>query len=76
RHRMGSAALSASERFDPARIAESHESLFTELVARGARGRGHSPLRTALHRTRGTVLDRAYALRYKAADVLRKGKAA
>ncbi|MET8380833.1 glycosyltransferase family 4 protein [Streptomyces microflavus] len=76
RHRMGSAALSASERFDPARIAESHESLFTELVARGARGRGHGPLRTALHRTRGTVLDGAYALRYKAADVLRKGKAA
>ncbi|CAO0828823.1 D-inositol-3-phosphate glycosyltransferase [Streptomyces microflavus] len=55
RHRMGRAALSASERFDPARIAESHESLFAELVARGARGRGHSPLRTALHRTRGTV---------------------
>ncbi|CAM5735842.1 UDP-N-acetylglucosamine--peptide N-acetylglucosaminyltransferase GtfA subunit [Streptomyces microflavus] len=35
-----------------AEIAESHESLFAELVARGARGRGHSPLRTALHRTR------------------------
>lgn len=76
RHRMGRAALSASERFDPARIAERHESLFTELVARGARGRGHSALRTAVHRTRGSVLDGAYALRYKAADALRKRRTA
>ncbi|MFJ1803042.1 glycosyltransferase family 4 protein [Streptomyces sp. NPDC088180] len=76
RHRMGGAALSASARFDPARIAERHESLFTELVARGAQGHGHGALRTALHRTRGSVLDGAYALRYKAADLLRKGRAA
>ncbi|MFJ1786344.1 glycosyltransferase family 4 protein [Streptomyces anulatus] len=76
RHRMGGAALSASARFDPARIAERHESLFAELVARGAQGHGHGVLRTALHRTRGSVLDGAYALRYKAADVLRKGRAA
>ncbi|MFB8107080.1 MULTISPECIES: glycosyltransferase family 4 protein [Streptomyces] len=76
RHRMGRAALSASERFDPARIAERHESLYAGLVARAAGGRGHSPLRTALYRTRGTVLDGAYALRYRAADVLRKGKTA
>ncbi len=74
RHRMGAAALTASARFDPARIAERHESLFSELVARGAQGRGHGALRTALHRTRGGVLDGAYALRYKAADVLRKGR--
>ncbi|WP_432152680.1 glycosyltransferase family 4 protein [Streptomyces sp. bgisy029] len=76
RHRMGGAALAASERFAPERIAERHERLYTELLAQGARARGHGPLRTALHRTRGTVLDGAYALRYKAADVLRKGKAA
>ncbi|MCD9899406.1 glycosyltransferase family 4 protein [Streptomyces sp. MT29] len=76
RHRMGRAALSASERFDPARIAERHERLYTELIAQGTRRRGHGPVRTALHRTRGTVLDGAYALRYKAADVLRKGKTA
>ncbi|WP_030583959.1 glycosyltransferase family 4 protein [Streptomyces anulatus] len=76
RHRMGGAALSASARFDPARIAERHESLFAELVARGTQGSGHSALRTALHRTRGGVLDGAYALRYKVADVLRKGKPA
>jgi glycosyltransferase involved in cell wall biosynthesis len=76
RHRMGGAALSASARFEPARIAERHESLFAELVARGAQKRGHSVLSTALHRTRGSVLDGAYALRHKAADVLRKGKSA
>ncbi|NED27890.1 glycosyltransferase family 4 protein, partial [Streptomyces anulatus] len=45
RHRMGGAALSASARFDPARIAERHESLFAELVARGAQGHGHGALR-------------------------------
>ncbi|CAM5587630.1 hypothetical protein SMICM304S_06396 [Streptomyces microflavus] len=76
RQRMSRAALSASERFDPAQIAERHESLCAELVTRGARGRGHSALRSALHRTRGTVLDGAYALLYKAGDVHCKGKAA
>ncbi|MFE3430967.1 glycosyltransferase family 4 protein [Streptomyces sp. NPDC059171] len=74
RRRMGGAALKASARFDPARVAEQHERLFTELVARGNQGHGHGALRTALHRTRGSVLDGAYALRYKAADVLRKGR--
>ncbi|BFP56216.1 glycosyltransferase family 4 protein [Streptomyces griseus] len=76
RHRMGAAALASSARFDPARIAERHESLYTELLARGAQGRGHSALSTALHRTRGSVLDGAYALRYKAADVLRGKRSA
>ncbi|MFJ3598411.1 MULTISPECIES: glycosyltransferase family 4 protein [unclassified Streptomyces] len=74
RRRMGGAALKASARFDPARVAEQHERLFAELVARGNQGHGHGALRTALHRTRGSVLDGAYALRYKAADVLRKGR--
>ncbi|MCX4968478.1 glycosyltransferase family 4 protein [Streptomyces sp. NBC_00654] len=76
RRRMGAAALAASERFDPARIAERHESLFTELAAHGSRGRTQSALRTAVHRSRGTVLDGAYALRYKAADTIRKGRSA
>ncbi|MFJ9144451.1 MULTISPECIES: glycosyltransferase family 4 protein [Streptomyces] len=76
RHRMGAAALASSARFDPARIAERHESLYTELLARGSQGRGHSALSTALHRTRGSVLDGAYALRYKAADVLRGKRSA
>ncbi|WP_411083683.1 glycosyltransferase family 4 protein [Streptomyces sp. cmx-18-6] len=76
RHRMGKAALTAAARFDPARVAERHENLFTELVAGGARGGGHGALSTAVHRARGAVLDGAYALRYKAADVIRKGRAA
>lgn len=75
RRRMGRAALASSARFDPAPIAERHEKLFTELAAKGARGRSRSVLRTVLHRSRGTVLDGAYSLRYKAADALRKGRA-
>jgi hypothetical protein len=74
RHRAGLAALSASQRFDPSRIAERHERLFTELTSRGPRNRSHGAMSTTLHRARGTVLDGAYALRYKAAAVIRKGK--
>ncbi|WP_228981941.1 glycosyltransferase family 4 protein [Streptomyces sp. DH12] len=78
RRRAGQAALAASRRFDPARIAERHEAIFTELVARGPGsgpgGRGR--VRDALHRARGAVLDTAFTLRYQAADVLRKGKRA
>lgn len=76
RHRMGRAALAASRRFDPARVAERHEKLFTDLVARGPRQHTQGALRSTLHRARGTLLDGAYALRYKAADVIRKGNAA
>ncbi|MEU7569613.1 glycosyltransferase family 4 protein [Streptomyces fradiae] len=76
RRRYGRAALEGSSRFDPVRIAERHEALYAELVARGggagSRGRG----RDALHRARGAVLDLAYTARYRAADVLRKGKPA
>ncbi|MET7365194.1 glycosyltransferase [Streptomyces sp. NPDC005566] len=75
RRRMGRAARASSARFDPAPIAERHEKLFAELAAQGPRGRSRSALRTVLHRSRGTVLDGAYALRYKAADALRKGRA-
>ncbi|MGA5422341.1 glycosyltransferase family 4 protein [Streptomyces lavendulocolor] len=76
RRRTGQAALAASQRFDPVRIAERHEALFAELVEGGANGRSRGRLRDALHRTRGAVLDAAYSARYKAADVLRKGKPA
>ncbi|MEU0275722.1 glycosyltransferase family 4 protein [Streptomyces sp. NPDC006307] len=76
RRRTGEAALAASRRFDPARIAERHEAIFAELVARGANGRSRSRVRDTLHRTRGAVLDAAFTVRYKAADVLRKGKPA
>ncbi|MBT2508289.1 glycosyltransferase family 4 protein [Streptomyces sp. ISL-98] len=76
RRTMGAAALKSSARFDPARIAERHEALFTELVARGANGRSRSRLQDALYLSRGAVLDGAYSLRYKAASVLRKGQTA
>ncbi|MFF8832745.1 glycosyltransferase family 4 protein [Streptomyces sp. NPDC015131] len=74
RRRTARAALVSSERFDPVRIAERHEALFTELVARGANGRSRGRLRDGLHRARGAVLDAAYSARYRAADLLRKGK--
>ncbi|AEN09106.1 MULTISPECIES: glycosyltransferase family 4 protein [unclassified Streptomyces] len=73
RHRMGRAALASSARFDPEPIAGRHERLFTELIARGSGSRSQSALRTALHRSKGSVLDGAYALRYKAAAVVRGG---
>jgi hypothetical protein len=73
RRRTGQAALAASARFDPVRIAGRHEALFTELVARGE-GRSRSALRDAAHHVRGALYDGAYALRYLGADVIRKGK--
>ena len=66
------AARTASERFDPVRIAALHETLWTELVARGETGRTRSRTQDALHQLRGTILDAAYAIRYKAADFLRR----
>ncbi|WP_434588282.1 glycosyltransferase family 4 protein [Streptomyces sp. A5-4] len=74
RRTMGAAALVSSARFDPARIAERHEALFTELVARGVNGGSRSRTRDALCLARGAALDGAYSLRYKAASVLRKGQ--
>ncbi|MFF9865540.1 glycosyltransferase family 4 protein [Streptomyces sp. NPDC013953] len=76
RRRTGQAALAASRRFDPVRIAERHEAIFAELVAQDTNGRSRSRVRDSLHRTRGALLDAAYTVRYKAADVLRKGKPA
>lgn len=76
RRRTGRAALAASQRFDPVRIAERHEAIFAELVAQGTNGRSRSRVRDTLHRTRGALLDAAFTARYKAADVLRKGKSA
>ncbi|WP_438294598.1 glycosyltransferase family 4 protein [Streptomyces sp. HUAS TT7] len=76
RHRMAKAALENSGRFDPARIAESHEAIFDELHAQGGGSRSAGALRDSLHRARSTALDGAYALRHKAASVLRKGQTA
>ncbi|WP_405660997.1 glycosyltransferase family 4 protein [Streptomyces sp. NBC_01166] len=73
RHRMGRAARASAARFDPAPIAERHERLFAELAAQGGGTRSRSVLRSAYHRSKGGVLDGAYALRYKAAAVIRRG---
>lgn len=72
RRRAGKAALTASARFDPARIAERHEALFTELLAAGAGGRRGSGVRETFHRVRGAVYDGVYALRHRAAGVVRR----
>ncbi|WP_405695889.1 glycosyltransferase [Streptomyces sp. NBC_01185] len=74
RRRMGRAARVSAARFDPAPIAERHERLFTELASRGGGGGARSVLRGAVHRSRASVLDGAYALRDKAAGVIRGGR--
>ncbi|MFI2373228.1 glycosyltransferase family 4 protein [Streptomyces sp. NPDC018833] len=74
RRRTGQAALAASARFDPARIAERHEALFADLVARDVRHKRVGSLREALHRGGSALYDGAYGLRYVAADVIRRGK--
>ncbi|MFE1955116.1 MULTISPECIES: glycosyltransferase family 4 protein [Streptomyces] len=56
RRRMAARALTDSERFDPARIAERYETLFGSLTARGGRI-------GLLQRARGSLLDGAYAVR-------------
>lgn len=75
RHRMGRAARVSAARFDPAPIAERHERLFTELAGGGGVRVSRGVLRTGFHRSRGSVLDGAYALRDKAAGVLHRGRA-
>ncbi|KOG85142.1 glycosyltransferase family 4 protein [Streptomyces varsoviensis] len=69
RKRMGREALARSERFDPARIAGRYESLFADLVARGA-------LRGSLHRTRGALLSNAFRTKDAGRSALRRGRAA
>ncbi|MET7620234.1 glycosyltransferase family 4 protein [Streptomyces sp. NPDC005408] len=74
RRRTGQAALAASARFDPERIAERHEALFTELAGRGGRGFWRGAVRDTLHRGRSALYDRIYSARYRASDLIRKGK--
>ncbi|MFJ9033862.1 glycosyltransferase family 4 protein [Streptomyces sp. NPDC102274] len=73
RRRMGEAARVASARFDPARIAERHATLYAELArSRGSSG-GAKP-REALYRGGSALLGGAFTVRDKAADVIRKGR--
>jgi glycosyltransferase involved in cell wall biosynthesis len=76
RRSMGRAAIEDSARFDPSRVAGRYEDLFTDLVARSGRGSARTRLRGTLHRTRGTLLGRAYAVRDLYRTTERKGHAA
>ncbi|MFJ6572843.1 glycosyltransferase family 4 protein [Streptomyces sp. NPDC091292] len=77
RQRMAAAALKDSERFDPARIAERHETLFADLTARrGGTTTFGGRMRGSLHRTRGALLGGAYAVRDAGRTALRKGRPA
>ncbi|GAA3793309.1 glycosyltransferase family 4 protein [Streptomyces phyllanthi] len=75
RHQMADAALRDSERFDPSRVAERHESLFSGLTARGGTSLG-GRMRGSLHRTRGALLGGAYTVRSAGRTVLGKGRTA
>ncbi|MFE0105386.1 glycosyltransferase family 4 protein [Streptomyces sp. NPDC059009] len=74
RHRMAGAALTDSERFDPARIAERYETMFTERISRGGSMGGR--FRGSLHRARGALLGGAYAVRDLARTAPTKGQTA
>ncbi|MEI5099759.1 glycosyltransferase family 4 protein [Streptomyces sp. PmtG] len=61
RRRMAGAALEDSERFDPARIAERYEAMFTGMIKSGGSLGGR--VRGTMHRARGALLSGAYAVR-------------
>ncbi|AUH42462.1 glycosyltransferase family 4 protein [Streptomyces sp. CMB-StM0423] len=71
RRRMGAAALIASERFAPSRIAARHEAIFTELTER-THPRGM--LRDLGLRSRATAYGSAYTARHLAATALRRAR--
>ncbi|WP_030751329.1 glycosyltransferase [Streptomyces griseus] len=68
----GRAARTASERFDPARIALRHEELWRELVDRGTARRTHTPGAAARHARTGRAVDAGYALKAAAGRTLRR----
>ncbi|WP_406336126.1 glycosyltransferase family 4 protein [Streptomyces zaomyceticus] len=72
RAKTARAALDASTRFDPARIAARHEALWTELVERGAGRRTHPRGRVTLHRGVGRAVDAVYTLKAKAGRLVRR----
>ncbi|MGV9314861.1 glycosyltransferase family 4 protein [Streptomyces sp. NPDC003691] len=72
RRRAGTAALAASERFDPAAIAARHEAVFTALLEH-ARARGTGGIVRELgYRLRCRCYGSLYALRHLAAAALRR----
>ncbi|MCX4979993.1 glycosyltransferase family 4 protein [Streptomyces sp. NBC_00572] len=72
RAKTARAALEASERFDPVRIAARHEALWTELVERGAAARAHPQGRVTLHRGAGRAIDAVYSLKAKVGRLVRR----
>ncbi|MEU7038585.1 glycosyltransferase [Streptomyces sp. NPDC046237] len=72
RAKTATAALTASERFDPVRIAARHEEIWAELVARGASGRRHGAFRETRHRAVGTVVDAVYELKRRVGVLVRR----
>ncbi|WP_306328774.1 glycosyltransferase family 4 protein [Streptomyces venezuelae] len=72
RAKTARAALEASERFDPARIAARHEELWTELVERGAGRRTRPRGRVALHAGTGRAIDAVYTLKAKVGRLVRR----
>ncbi|MFI1967266.1 glycosyltransferase family 4 protein [Streptomyces pathocidini] len=76
RLRMGRTALERAARFDPTHVAGRYESLFADLVAQGGRGSARARLRGSLHRTRGTLLGGAYAVRDAGRTALGRGSTA
>ncbi|MEV4949412.1 glycosyltransferase [Streptomyces sp. NPDC053755] len=72
RAKTARAALAASERFDPVRIAARHEEIWTALLARGARARAHGRGKDALHRAVGAAVDAVYTAKAKAGALVRR----
>ncbi|MEV6327222.1 glycosyltransferase [Streptomyces sp. NPDC051909] len=74
RARAAKAALAASERFDPAHTAVTHESIWSDLATSGAatRPRTHGPVRSVLHRGVGAAIDTVYAAKAKAGALVRR----
>ncbi|WP_329122302.1 glycosyltransferase family 4 protein [Streptomyces sp. NBC_01353] len=72
RAKTARAALTASERFDPVRIAARHEEIWSDLVDRGASGRTHGGVGEAVHRTVGGAIDAVYELKRRAGVLVRR----
>ncbi|MDX2563652.1 glycosyltransferase family 4 protein [Streptomyces sp. TX20-6-3] len=72
RAKTARAALDASERFDPVRIAARHEALWRELVERGASLRSHPRGRVAWHAGTGRVIDAVYGLKARVGRLVRR----
>ncbi|MFJ7067455.1 glycosyltransferase [Streptomyces sp. NPDC101115] len=73
RARAAKAALVASERFDPARVAGRHETIWTDLASAPApRSRTHPALRAAAHRTVGAAVDAVYTAKAAAGRLVRR----